>query len=260
MLVAEIHGHVLEAAEDDEDYLTSAVFGHLRYIRPSVFWEDFFAEAKGSAVTGSLRDRLAAQGVRVSEYTSVQIAFWPSFPGLGEPDLLLCFTGAGLRPLVVLTEVKLWAGKSNSEERDQLVDYVTILGDLRHLKTNEALPDRPLTALLYLTPRESVQEVRESLIRLNSQPENFLGIFRVQWQDLLLAVSWAAPVAGGMERTILNDVERFLQRRRLEYFRGFREEPRLASLHAEELGFYTPTLFSQVPFEPFAIRRGGWIP
>ncbi len=38
MLLAEIHGKHLADARDDEDYLTSSVFGHLRYIPPGSFW------------------------------------------------------------------------------------------------------------------------------------------------------------------------------------------------------------------------------
>jgi hypothetical protein len=47
MLVAEVHGKRVAEAQDAEDYLTSAVFGHLRYIPPSVFWPDLFALATG---------------------------------------------------------------------------------------------------------------------------------------------------------------------------------------------------------------------
>jgi len=47
MLVAEAHGKVCEAAQGHEDSLTSAVFGHLRYVRPGRFWEKFLGAAKG---------------------------------------------------------------------------------------------------------------------------------------------------------------------------------------------------------------------
>jgi hypothetical protein len=37
MLIAEIHGKRFPEAEGQEDWLTSAVFGHLRHIPPGVF-------------------------------------------------------------------------------------------------------------------------------------------------------------------------------------------------------------------------------
>jgi hypothetical protein len=223
MLLAEINGHVLEAASGDEDYLTSAVFGHLRYIPPTVFWEDFLAETKGFPAEASLCQELANQGLKISEYCCLKIHFWPRHAEFGQPDLVLCFSGNGLRPLVLLTEVKLWSGKSGIGDDDQLVKYSKILNDLRRLNTNETLPDRPLTALLYLTPRESIEEIRDTLALLGTKCADFLGVFRAQWQDLLAVVTRATPMADGMSRTILQDVQRFLRRRGLEYFQGFKE-------------------------------------
>jgi len=260
MLLAEIRGHVLEAASGDEDYLTSAVFGHLRYVPPRVFWEDFLAETKGFPVETSLCQQLAIQGLKISGYSSLTIHFWPLHAEFGEPDLVLCFSGSGLRPLVVLTEVKLWSGKSGGGEHDQLVKYVKILSDLRHLKTNETIPDSPLTALLYLTPRESIGEIQDSLVLLETKPTDFLGVFRVQWQDLLAVATSATPSAEGMSRTILQDVQRFLRRRGLEYFQGFKEIPFLPALDLREGAFYLVDLFAQRPeLDTFAIERGEWI-
>jgi hypothetical protein len=43
MLIAELHGKGIAEAQDNEDCLTSCVFGHLRYLPPSVFWEQFLS-------------------------------------------------------------------------------------------------------------------------------------------------------------------------------------------------------------------------
>src|SRR5947208_17148977 len=101
MLLAEIHGHVVEGVLGDEDYLTSAIFGHLRYLPPSVFWEDFIAETKGFPSQTSLSRELTIRGAKASEYSCLQIHFWPSHPDFGQPDLVLLFSGPGLQPLVV---------------------------------------------------------------------------------------------------------------------------------------------------------------
>ena len=45
MLLAEIHGKSEVSVRDHEDYLTSTVFGHLRYVRPGPFWTGLFSRA-----------------------------------------------------------------------------------------------------------------------------------------------------------------------------------------------------------------------
>src|SRR5688572_12466244 len=116
MLIAEIHGKILPEAQNHEDYLTSAVFGHLRYLAPSVFWDELFSLAKGMPdKTGqerTIRQTLTEAGAACCRYEVLQTFFWASHQALGEPDLLLVFSGGHTPPLVVLVEAKLWSGKS----------------------------------------------------------------------------------------------------------------------------------------------------
>jgi hypothetical protein len=239
MLLAEIHGKVLEGARGHEDYLTSAVFGHLRYVPPRVFWDEFFSHAKTVPVNGSeksLRQFLRKNGASVSECTSLQIDFWPNHPEWGQPDLVLCFTGSLGRPIVVVFEVKLNSEKSGTEDEDQLVRYLRILDDLPALKLG--LPTNPLTALGYLTPRESIREIQSSLASSRTSQADRRRLFRVQWQDLLAAARRTASSADGQSRTILHDVSLFLAQRGLEYFSGFREDPSLPTFSSGEGAFY----------------------
>lgn len=132
MLLAEIHGHILREAEGNEDYLTSAVFGHLRYIPPGIFWEEFFRLAKALPIGGEekpLSEYLADRGSRISEFSTLEIHFWPSHPKFGQPDMLLCFGKEGSHPIVILVEVKLWSEKSGIGKDDQLARYLRILKD-----------------------------------------------------------------------------------------------------------------------------------
>lgn len=117
-----------------EDYLTSTVFGHLRYIAPGLFWDELFASAKGlQRVHGkeySLGQLLADTGCLPSVYSRLQTFFWRAHPIHGEPDLILVFSGTGLTPLVLLIEVKLRSEKSGTGDNDQLARYLRILDDL----------------------------------------------------------------------------------------------------------------------------------
>jgi hypothetical protein len=48
MLIAETRGKSAAEVQNNEDYLTSAVFGHLRYVPPNAFWRELFAQARQS--------------------------------------------------------------------------------------------------------------------------------------------------------------------------------------------------------------------
>ena len=267
MLLAEIHGKVLEEAQSHEDYLTSAVFGHLRYLPPSLFWDEFFSNAKTLPLDGrekSLSQSLREQGSRVSEYSAVQIHFWPNHPKWGEPDLALCFTGSNLRPLVVVVEVKLNSEKSGSGDEDQLVKYLGILSDLSALHVDVPMPVNPFAALVYLTPRESLREIESSLASSRATLADRQRLFRVQWQDLLAVARRAASGADGQSKTILRDVSLFLQKRGLEYFSGFAEVPALPIFDSNDGAFYERHGFFDgfrevAGWRPIQIEEGGWM-
>ena len=90
MLVAEIHGKIVPEVQQSEDYLTSAVFGHLRYVPPRTFWRGLFARAVSNLENGpSLADLLWPDANCVADYTELQVRFWERPQELNEPDLLL---------------------------------------------------------------------------------------------------------------------------------------------------------------------------
>jgi hypothetical protein len=75
MLVAEIHGKRVHEVQDREDYLTSAVFGHLRYIQPGLFWACLFGRALSSPIDGcerSLAQIAKAEGREVGAASSAE--------------------------------------------------------------------------------------------------------------------------------------------------------------------------------------------
>jgi hypothetical protein len=293
MLLAEIHGHVRPETRDDEDYLTSTVFGHLRYLQPAVFWEDFLACARGLPTkTGeqTLTEAAANMGCRIGCYSGLRAVFWPRHPSLGMPDLLLCFTGPELRPFVLIIEAKLWANKSGAGEQDQLGRYLDILDDLCSVEPSLSSEElgSAFSALLYITPRESIAELLETAALRAAGSETGLRLFRVQWQDIIVAASKQTAEADWIARTILRDVSTFLRQRGLEYYSGFRRFPIPASarlngnFYRESQGFSgfarfpIPTFDDNIDlsysrsgsFSGFArctdsksspIARGGWV-
>jgi hypothetical protein len=146
--------------------------------------------------------------------------FWPSYRGADEPDLLMYFNGPDQKALLLIVETKLWSEKSSSPGGDQLVRYLSALGDLSGF--NVPLPGNALIALVYLTPRDSREEVSKSV---GSSPDPLSSarlIFRCQWQDIIAAARRTmSGECTAQTRMILQDVVDFLSRRNLEYFRGF---------------------------------------
>lgn len=265
MLLAEIHGKTLQSARDSEDYLTSTVFGHLRYVQPPHFWPDLLAAAKSVPLPGgnevSLLHVLDSSGFGPRNYTRLEARFWRPHPTLGEPDLLLLFSGGTQQPLALLVEAKLWSGKSGTGEWDQLVRYLGVLDRLE-----EVCPDTTLGAgryLVYLTPRESLTEVEESLA-WSPAPERDRGrLFRLRWQDVMAAARRSSAEAPEPALTILSNVALFLGRLGLEYFAGFNRVGGLPRLAEGEAAFYRGLgaggLLNRLPgLEAITARRASW--
>jgi len=267
MLVAEIHGKVVGEALNSEDYLTSAVFGHLRYIPPPVFWEQLLSKALGvTEGKPSLTSVLAGEGLSIPRYEAVEIAFWRMHPKLGEPDMLLQFKGSGLPTLQILVEVKLEATKSGFGEHDQLARYLRLLDDLQGLGVAASGNDRKF--VVYLTPRDSLAEVKESLRTLGDDPIQRERLFRVQWQDVLEVARDECKRANPQAARILVEVAEFLHRRKLEYFKGYDPPSDLSTLVSGDGGYYTPSMKSTERFDGmtestvltrFEIKQGGWV-
>lgn len=267
MLVAELHGKSLEFARNSEDYLTSAVFGHLRYVPPSVFWPDFLAVAQSVPEPGEMEvhlgQTLRTAGIDLALYDRLETRFWVYHPTLGEPDLLLFFSGGPQPPLVVLAEVKLWAGKSGCGGDDQLIRYLGILDDLAAV--DPRLPRGAGRYLIYLTPRESLLEVEDSLAQSADSARDRRRLFRLKWQDLLVAARHSAAMALEPARTILSDVASFLSRIGLEYFDRFGRINGLPMLVPGDGAIFRGGPAAQVlmtrlsELEPITIRSASWV-
>ena len=262
MLLAEIHGKTLEEGRNGEDYLTSAVFGHLRYVPPGAFWADALGRARTAADATFATLVTRDGGPPITSYKRLVVHFWPRRPTYGEPDLILAFTGEGLPSLIVLVEVKLGAEKSGTGERDQLVRYLDLLDDAVVVAAL-GLPATTRRFVVYLTPRDSSAELRESA-RLAPRREDRL--FRLQWQDVLVAARLAALVAPEPARTVLMDVARFLAALGLEYFGGFKDVPALAAFEPQSADFAvtSPARFRGfadcAALAAFEVQIGGWVP
>jgi hypothetical protein len=237
MLIAEIHGKRFPEAEGQEDWLTSAVFGHLRHIAPGAFWADLLDRARTVGTGFSLYSQICADGIHFNRYSKLDIHFWKSWEGYGEPDLIMRFSGGDQSPLIIVVEVKLDSGKSGTGENDQLKRYLQLLDDRQALSL--LFPESSHRYLIYLTRVFSKLEIEDS-IRVSVSAG--IGdardrIFGLQWQDVLESSS--AHAAG---EPLLDEVAQFLKVRRFEAFRGFRVP--LADLRQISGTFYGISYFA----------------
>ena len=220
MLIAEIHGKRFPEAEGQEDWLTSAVFGHLRHIAPGAFWADLLDRARTLETGVSLYSRIYADGIRLNQYSKLDIHFWKSWENYGEPDLILCFSGGNQSPLIVVVEVKLDSGKSATGENDQLKRYLQLLDDRHALRL--LFPESNHRYLIYLTRIFSKLEIADSIRTSVSAGicDAQDRMFGLQWQDVLESAS-----DNSAGEPLLNEVAQFLKIREFEAFRGFRSPP-----------------------------------
>lgn len=239
MLLAEIKGKYDASVQDHEDYLTSTVFSHLRYVSPGPFWRDLFSKAKALMISGVEETLTGCVGDEhdIESYQRLDVYFWPKCPGLGEPELAMCFTGGGQKPLVVLVEVKLWAPKSGHGEHDQLKRYLQIADTIEDLRP--PVPANARVVVVYLTPRESLTEIEASLRAYGDSDESRRRLFRLQWKDVIEVIDDSLSLEPPLSQKILSDVRDFLRVRRLEYFSGFGLPPAIRRLHVGVGSFYT---------------------
>ena len=261
MLIAENHGKIVPEAETSEDYLTSAVFGHLRYIPPGEFWAKLI-EACRPATT----DQVPLATVidpPLASYSRLGVEFWRYDPVHGEPDLILRFSGDDVPNLILMIEVKLFSGKSNTGERDQLARYLKMLDSLPVKGALAGMQDQRF--LIYLTPRDATIEIDETLLCLSDQSSDAERLYHVQWQDLLDVAREVARSAEPPVRMILSDVAKFLERRGLEFFKGFKRL-QLEHFEAADGRFYRPSSAERICSSPSAertpfagMRRMDWL-
>ena len=220
MLIAEIHGLYVPEAQNSEDYLTSTIFGHLRYIQPGPFWDALFEVAFSEPIA---QERINASeyirqksGGTLGSFATLHAIFWPEHKA-GVPDLILHFSGNHPQSVAILVEAKLNATKSGIGERDQLARYLRILDSLADLRP--PLPADAITLAVYLTTIDSRNELVESLAEYGDTDESRQRLFQLRWQDLVGAIDRTRPNSP-LERLVRDDVRAFLRARDLEYFSG----------------------------------------
>lgn len=172
-----------------EDYLTSCIFGALKYLPPNDALFPFLNSSFNYRLNTSLENHLKLQNMELSHFDKVQFHFWPRSSIYGEPDLVLTLEGT-LGSFIIPVEIKYFSEKQGEKEEDQLRRYYIALSMIDKRKTfnQEAIRQfsGDLLAFIYLTQFEAEREIEETLHVLEDEgirdAQN--KFFHLRWQEL----------------------------------------------------------------------------
>lgn len=262
MIEAELRSKGSRASRDDEDLLTSAVFGLLQYVSPNTFWPSLLKQAE-SYKGKPFVERCEEFGIQLLNYTRLAVHFWPAHQTYGEPDILLVFSGGHQLPLCLIIEAKLLANKSGVGQRDQLNRYLAALQDSAWLgKVTGFCGPMALPGLIYLTPRAAWLELHDSIEQAPDRLVAEASLFLLQWQDILEVARQVFPQVDEPQLTMLSRIAEFLEHRGLAYFRGF-SHLCLEDLTTMEAHFYSPAKsrfsgFTETPLETLSLAESSF--
>ena len=205
MLIACIRGKVGDPKKLREDFLTSAVFGLLKYFPPSIVWPTLLAKVTACRDDKSVLDYAKREGLDFAGYESVDIRFWER-KGHNEPDMVIQFKGPKQPTLQLITEVKLRSLRNVRGKDDQLGRYMRLLG--RRMKNT-------VSALVYITPDEvKYHEDLEACFHRDASLAKYEHqVFRLYWPDLGEAIRDACQ--SELEppyNSLLTDLDDFFRR------------------------------------------------
>lgn len=194
MIESEIRGK-MRAAADSEDFLTSTVFGLLKYTPMRPLLAAFLSKAT------PLKDD---ERFRKTDFSALlnnddfDIKFWARHGDFGEPDLLLIG-----QDFVIAIEVKFNAGMSGD---DQLRKYRRLL--------EVQYSSRSHRHIIYLTKDLTPPILEETVTRDIEK-----NLWWLSWYELSGVIADAGPHQGVMQE-IKSDLNRLLEHRGLSLYQG----------------------------------------
>lgn len=223
--------HKLPELRAREDYLTSCIFGALKYLPPNEALFPLLNSSINYSSRNTLGSYLNSQKMDLTQFDSVQIHFWPRSLEYGEPDLVIELKGISGSFLIPI-EVKYYSEKHGEEQEDQLMRYYIALATVKGRKTfnNEAIRkfSGKLLAFIYLTKFEAQYEIEESIQLVQSRGVNDAKskFFHLRWQDVSRVIeSVLSEEIVAYKRSIYKDIIKLMAFKNLLPFRGFSRLP-----------------------------------
>ena len=222
-----------------EDYLTSCIFGALKYLPPDkglfLLLNSAFNYRQGINLASYLKD----QNLELENFDNVRFHFWPRSSIYGEPDLVLILEGS-VGIFLICMEIKYFSVKHGKNESDQLAKYYLALTTTEGRRSfkNETIRffSGDLLALIYLTQFEAKREIEESLSFLETKgiQDAQDRFFHLRWQEVSKVIKpFLLEPDYTHKRIIYGDIDKLLEFRGLVPFRKFSLLP--SSLSSDSL-------------------------
>ncbi len=237
MFEAELAGKLPDLASY-EDYLTSCVFGALKYLPPGAGLLPLLYASTNHRSGISFGCYLERKNIRLGEVNEAQLLFWPRSSVYGEPDLVVILRGES-ESYIVPIEVKYFSGKHGEGEEDQLARYYSALATAEGRGTFSCEPIRQfsgeLLALIYITQFAAEHEIEETSreLSLRGMGESRERIFHLRWQKVHEVVEELRfSECDPFRQKVLSDIRQLMRHKGLTPFKGFERLPRELSTEA----------------------------
>lgn len=225
MIEAVLHGKSL-GYQYTEDFLTSTIFGLLKYlplncgIIPFIEGAILYDDQKTP-----LWKKLKSEGIELSCYQNVKYIFWNKHIRYGEPDLLLLFTNHihGEDDFLLVIEAKFKSDKSGTGDYDQLMRYYSaVKGEIEGFKDSQVANFKGKRGyVIYLTEAAAADEIEESIKSIRKNDISFdNSIFHLRWHQLYKMLLDRINIYSNTERMIAEDLIKYLERMGLKEFTG----------------------------------------
>lgn len=220
MIESTLHGKSSLDIFDNEDFLTSTIFGFVQYFSPTELWNEIFKHSL-NLHNESIKDNMESQGLKSLRNYKVKLYFWEYFDKYGEPDIILeLHSIAEKKKFFIIIEIKLWSYKSNNSEEDQLIRYIDLLKDNKFKeKMFSNSVENINIGLIYLTPRNSKREIKESIKSSKNKNEDSKNLYGIRWQKIYdTLINFESDI------DIYEKLGKFIEKIGLTPFYGFNSE------------------------------------
>ena len=225
MTIAEIHGKISHKGSNIydrlEDLLTSDVFTAFKYTKPETLLIPFISCARN--INGSL------MSLPQDEIKTVTYKFWPRLD-YSEPDVLIEIVYKNSGKYLVMIEAKYLSGKSGIFSEEEEMETATTHPDQLNREYNDLLGYNIKTnyvarVLVYLTAHYvmPLSDLKESLaiIKKTVNADNIDDtILWISWREIKPVIEQQHGVKS-IERDIISDLQKLLERKGLTHFDGF---------------------------------------
>jgi len=210
-----------------EDYLTSCIFGALKYLPPKDGIFPILGEALNYKLNKKLKDYLASKGLPLENFEKAELYFWPRSPKYGEPDIVMLIKDKNSSYIMAI-EVKYFSYKHGEGEYDQLKRYFAGLSTNKNRTTFacDAIKEfsGDLLAIIYLTQFEAREEIADTLSALAKEDKKDVSnrFFHLKWQNVAGVIENLCLGEKDLYRKkIYDDIYKLLDFKNLMPFKGF---------------------------------------